>query len=238
MKSSLKASALLWAAGLLLSGCGTKITRERATPVMQGPVMLRVYVVRHGQAYRNVPHPANTSPEKLDSLTPKGLAQAATAGRFLKDKGIVAVIASPTGRTRQTAEAIGEALGLPEHYSTDKAFAPITQGKTPNGKPVTWSWRQKQWAAGRDPRPTGGESLADGVARAVAAIDRLAKKYPAQAIAIVTHGEICAGLLGEADNTPMTRCYELHDVPTGSVSEIVITDVGWYLLREGVTAGK
>lgn len=232
----MKKGVMLWAAGLLLSGCGEKVTHERPMPVVRGNVMLRVYVVRHGEAYKNVPHLASTPQEKLDSLTAKGQRQAASAGKFLKDKGIVAVIASPTGRTRQTANAIVEALGVPENYSTDKSFAPIVQGKTPEGEPVSWSWRQEQWAAGRDPKPAGGESLADAVARVVEGIERLAKEYPGRAVAIVTHGEICAGLLGQADDTPMTERYELHDVPTGSVSEIVITDVGWYLLREGVTS--
>jgi probable phosphoglycerate mutase len=233
MKSCLKAGAIVCVAGLLLSGCGREAGRERTPPAVQGNALLRVYVVRHGQAYKNVPHPADTPAEKLDSLTPRGLAQAASAGKYLAKKGVVAVVASPTGRTRQTADAIGQAVGLAQHYSTDKAFASVTQGRTPDGEPVTWSWRQKQWAAGRDPRPAGGESLADGVARAVEAIERLEGKYPGGAVAIVSHGDICAALLGRAESTPITERYEKHQVPTGSVSEIVITDAGWYLMAEG-----
>jgi broad specificity phosphatase PhoE len=238
MESSLKAKVTLCLVGLLLCGCGTKGAHERTTPNIKGNVLLRVYIVRHGESYKNVPQPFGTPEEKLDSLTPKGLRQATSAGKYLKNKAVVAVIASPTGRTRQTADVIGEILGLKEHYSTDKSFASITGGKTPDGQPVTWSWRQKQWAAGRDPRPEGGESLADGVARAADAINKLLKKYTGQTVAIVSHGDICAGLLGQADNTPITERYEKNAVPTGSVSEIVITNVGWYLLTEGVVPPK
>lgn len=234
MKSYTKAITILWLVGLLLCGCSTKGGHERTTPDVMGNVLLRVYVVRHGESYKNIPHPADTPQEKLDSLTPKGLKQAASVGKYLKDKAVVAVIASPTGRTRQTADVIGEALGLKEHYSQDKSFASITGGKTPDGQPVTWSWRQKQWAAGRDPRPEAGESLADGVARAVDAINVLTRKYTGRTVAIVSHGDICAGLVGQADNTPITERYEKNAVPTGSVSEIVITDIGWYLLTEGM----
>jgi broad specificity phosphatase PhoE len=234
MKSSLKAKVIFCLVGLLLSSCVIKDRHKRTAPVVRGDIILRVFVVRHGEANKNVPHPADVPEEKLDSLTPRGFKQATSIGKFLKDKAVVAVIASPTGRTCQTADAIVEALGLVERYSQDKSFGSITGDKTPDGKPVTWSWRQKQWASGRDPRPEGGESLADGVARAVDAIDRLTKKYPGRAVAIVSHGDICAGLLGHADDTSITECYELHNVPTGSVSEIVITDVGWYLLSEGV----
>ena len=238
MKSHLKATNILVTAGFLLAGCHMRAAYEPKNRAVEGEVLLRIYIVRHGQAYRNVPHPGDTPEQKLDSLTPKGLAQAATAGKFLKAKGVVAVIASPTGRTRQTAEAITEALGLQEGYSQDAAFASLKAGKTPDGEPVSWAWRQEQWKAGYDPRPAGGESLADGTTRAVNAIAQLAKRYPGGTVAIVTHGEICAALLGRAEDTPMCERYELHDVPTGSVSEIVITNVGWYLLKHGVTRAE
>lgn len=234
MEPYLKTNAILCLVGLLLTGCSSKSTHQQVTPGVKGNVLLRVYIVRHGEAYKNVPHPSDTPREKLDSLTPKGLRQAAAAGKYLEDKAVVAVVASPTGRTRQTADAIGEAIGLKEHYSQDKSFASITGGKTPDGQPVTWSWRQKQWAAGRDLRPEGGESLTDGVTRAIDAINGLSKKYPGRAVVIVSHGDICAGLVGQADNTPITERYEKNAVPTGSVSEIVITDIGWYLLAEGM----
>lgn len=108
MKSYLKVYAMLVAAGLLFAGCQMKAAYKPKNRVVEGEVLLRVYLVRHGEAYRNVPHPADMPEQKLDSLTPRGLTQAAGAGKILKGKGVVAVIASPTGRTRQTAAAIIE----------------------------------------------------------------------------------------------------------------------------------
>ena len=52
----------------------------------------------------------------------------------------------------------------------------------------------KNWKAGKDPRPAGGESLADGNARATAAIAELAAQYAGHAIVVVTHGDPLAGL--------------------------------------------
>ena len=230
----MKVSVVFCVFGLLSGGCGAKITPEQPISPVEANVILRIYVVRHGEAYRNIPHPADTPEEKLDSLPPRGLQQAATAGRFLKDKGVVAVIASPTGRTRQTTDAIGQALGLTRHYLEDKAFAPLREGMTPEGKPVSWPWRQEQWKAGRDPRPAEGESLEDGTARAVNAIHQLTHRYLGDTIVIVSHGEICATLLGQTQNTPLCDRYQLHDVPTGSISEIVITDAGWHLMSKGL----
>jgi broad specificity phosphatase PhoE len=235
MSLRLKANVIFLAVCLLLGGCGQKVIHDRKNLVIEGNVILRVHIVRHAEAYKNVPHLPSTPKEKLDSLTPKGLMQAASIGKFLRDKGVVVVITSPTGRTRQTADAIGKALGLDKRYFEDKAFASLRKGKTPNGKPVSWSWRKKQWKAGHDPRPEGGESLADGAARAIGAINQLAKQYPGEAVTIVSHGDICAALLGQAESTSISKRHELHDVATGSVSEIIITDSGWYLLRQSVS---
>ncbi|RJX36022.1 MAG: hypothetical protein C4525_02040 [Desulfarculus sp.] len=84
------------------------------------------------------------------------------------------------------------------------------------------------------PPPPGRRIPADGAARALAAIEGLAQKYPGRAVAIVTHGDICAAILGQAARTPLAQRYQRHDVPLGSVSEMVLTDRGWHLLSQGV----
>ena len=218
---------------LILSCCGNNVIHDRKNSVIQGKVVLQLYMVRHAEAYKNVIHLPGTSKEKLDSLTPKGLKQAASIGKHLREKGVIAVITSPTGRTRQTAVAIDKVLGL-KPYLENRAFSSLKKGKTPDGKPASWSWRKRQWRAGRDPRPEGGESLSDGAARAISAINGLAYKYHGKSVAVVSHGDICAALLGEAEKTPMTERYKLHEVATGSVSRITITESAWYLQSQGV----
>lgn len=235
MEQHLKTGTVLAAISVLLAGCGAQAMHNRKGVVIEGSVVLHVFVVRHAQAYKNIPQPAGTPEEKLDSLTPKGVRQAAAAGKFLAGKVIVAVITSPTGRTRQTADAIGTALELDEHYVEDSAFASIKNGRTPDNKSTTWSWRKNQLKAGRDPRPAGGESFRDGVARATTAVMKLSDTYKGKAVAIISHGDVCAALLGYADGTPIYQSPELHDVATGSISEIVTTDEGWYLLRQSVS---
>ena len=128
--------------GLLLGGCGPRFIQHRKNPAIEGNAILRVYLVRHAEAYKNVLHMPGTPDEKLDSLTSKGQMQAASVGIFLKGKGIVAVITSPTGRTRETADAIGEALGLDQHYSVNNAFVSLKKGIKPDGKSVSLSWRK------------------------------------------------------------------------------------------------
>jgi broad specificity phosphatase PhoE len=75
-----------------------------------------IYLVRHGQTEMNR---AGRFQGRLDSpLTPLGEAQARRVGARLKAVaaelgGDWVIEASPLGRTRRTAELIGESLGLP-----------------------------------------------------------------------------------------------------------------------------
>lgn len=221
---------------LLLLGCVKEETNEQPIERAVSATALRVFIVRHAEAYKNLPHSAEISMEKLDSLTSKGIKQAIAAGRLLKDKGVVAVITSPKGRTRQTAEVIAKIIGLKNPPDVDVAFSSLKKGKTPGGHSVTWSWREKQWQAGHDPRPQDGESLKDGMDRASLAIEALAKKHPGKGVVIVTHSDICSALIGKAERTPFAECYLKHKVPLGSISEISVSSQTWTLKSRGVVS--
>src|SRR5262245_2122021 len=76
---------------------------------------MRVLFLRHGESAHNV----HTGEERLaeevgDLLTERGRAQAAEAGAGLRalDLGITRLFTSPMRRATETAEAVGEALGL------------------------------------------------------------------------------------------------------------------------------
>ncbi len=208
-------------------GCSPGISQKQSA----GSSTTRLFVVRHAEAYKNLPFHSLMSKEKQDSLTPGGLEQAKKAGRYLKDKDIVVVFASPTGRTRQTARIIAQEIGLKGIFSENPAFRSMKKGETPEGKPVSWSWRKSQWKAGLDPRPQGGESLQDASTRAVQAAEALIRQYPGRAVVIVTHSDICAGLAGHAESTPFHKRYGKHGVGLAAVIEIIIGPQGAWKLR-------
>lgn len=183
-----------------------------ATTPRLGVDAVMVYVVRHAQAWKNVPDaPPDADP---DALTPEGQAQARAAGRWLAERRPDALVTSDTGRTRATAQAIGEAVGLAPRVVA--GFGPL--------RGPSLDRRVADWAAGRDPRPEGpdrapGESMADGAARARAALERLVADG-AEAVVIVTHGDVVAALIGEAAGTPPWERWSRHEVPPGSVSTL------------------
>jgi broad specificity phosphatase PhoE len=74
---------------------------------------MRVLFLRHGESLHNVHTGEVRLGEELgDVLTEQGRAQAAAAGTALGDQGITRLLTSPMRRATETAEAVGEALGL------------------------------------------------------------------------------------------------------------------------------
>lgn len=75
--------------------------------------MTRALFLRHGESAHN----AHTGGEPLseadgDRLTERGLRQAQAAGAGLAELGVTRLLTSPMRRARETAEAVGAALGL------------------------------------------------------------------------------------------------------------------------------
>lgn len=74
---------------------------------------MRTLFLRHGESAHN----AHTGEEPLsdqegDRLTPLGVEQAHAAGAALRERGVTRLLTSPLQRARETAAAVGEALGL------------------------------------------------------------------------------------------------------------------------------
>ncbi len=152
---------------------------------------LRVFVIRHASAWKNVPaaeRPPGMSSGDLDALTPAGLAKAEQVGASLAGKGIVAVYCSPARRAQQTGAAIAQQLGLAKGPVVADAFRTLDTGS--DARTASGTARTRSWKTGSDPRPPGGESLTDGFTRATAKLEALRSAHAGQAIAVVTHGEI------------------------------------------------
>ena len=77
--------------------------------------MTKLYVIRHGSRVDHEDRSWGKTAERPHDppISEKGWRQARQTGRYLQDKGITAVFASPFIRTIQTATAICDALDLP-----------------------------------------------------------------------------------------------------------------------------
>jgi broad specificity phosphatase PhoE len=187
---------------------------------------MRVYVIRHASAWKNVPAAQRPHPmrdDELDALTPQGLARADALGRELTGRHIAAVYCSPARRAQQTAAGIAKGLGVGAPVVSE-SFRTLDTG--PDKSAASGTVRMKSWKAGKDPRPPGGESLGDGFARASAELAALRAEFAGRAIAVVTHGEISASLLAKAAGEDIVRGYFDHFPNEGSVHVIEVDATG------------
>jgi len=84
-----------------------------------------VYLVRHGE---------KTPDEKDPALTAQGRQRAQNIATMLAKTGIVHVFSTPTNRTRQTAQPLAQASGLPvEEYDPRAPRALVEKVKGLNG---------------------------------------------------------------------------------------------------------
>jgi broad specificity phosphatase PhoE len=183
-----------------------------------------VAVVRHAEAWKNVADPTPVLGAVSDSLTPDGRQQAEQLARWIDRTGsIELVLSSPAVRAVQTAEAIARECGVP--LVVVDALRPLDAGEPP----MSWTERVLAWEAGEDRRGSGGESLRDGVSRAMSAI----RGSGARSLVVVSHGDITAGLVGEMLGTRITDRVALHELPTGACAWLGEESTGWGLAAIG-----
>lgn len=148
-----------------------------------------LYIVRHGQTEWNV---AARMQGHMDSaLTDLGRVQADVHGRTLAGLGgVEAIVASPLGRTRETAEIVNAHLTAPLHHDAALmerdcgAWSGLTLTEIETAYPEEWRARND------DPyfhRPPEGENLEDMEARVSAFLEAVLGRA-GNNLALVTHG--------------------------------------------------
>jgi len=209
-----------------------------AMPAHAQEVLLRLYVVRHAEAYNNVDHPSDWTDDQIDRLTPLGEKQAQAIAAKLGDAHIAAIFTSPLHRTRQTADAVALALGQGTPHRGALSLNVLVVPQTSLGLAsldgrVSWEEREKNWEQGRDPRPPGGESLHDAWIRVHTFVDSLLPAYRGKSVVLVTHGEIISMLVAQATHVPLLECFKKIAVARASVTVIEIRSDGWTLISLG-----
>lgn len=148
-----------------------------------------LFILRHGQTEWNV---ASRMQGRRDSpLTELGRSQADLHGRTLAQQGgVEALIASPLGRTRDTAGLVNAHLGVAVRFEDDLMerdcglWSGLTLREIEDAYPEEWQ------ARGSDPyhhRPPQGENLVDMELRVGDLIDTLLAA-PERTLGLVTHG--------------------------------------------------
>jgi broad specificity phosphatase PhoE len=159
-----------------------------------------VYLARHGETDWNA---AGRWQGQSDiPLNDRGREQARGLGEALRDKGVVAIVASDLSRARETATLAGAVLGLPLAYvdpglreRTFGVFEGLTREQCETLHPEAWlAW------VGQQKPPPGGEGREALAARVTAAIGRVSELAPApgSAVLVVAHGGAMRAAVGVA----------------------------------------
>lgn len=191
-----------------------------AGPADLGPVpegALRVYVIRHAQAFTNLTPPPDLPPDQLDRLTDLGSAQARTAAGALKGRGVSLIVTSPKGRAQDTAAELRAALEVPVRI--DERLRPLEMGRDAAGRELEWNDRMKDWSAGRDPVPTSGESLEQLGLRVLQLVSELKREQAGHSVVFVSHGELIGNLFGMLEAQTLEGRFELR-IANASISAV------------------
>jgi isoleucyl-tRNA synthetase len=145
------------------------------------------YVCRHGEAENNTKSIISSLATNPHHLTEKGKVQASEAGKWLSDKKIDMVFASPFVRTRETAEIIANKIGFDvKKINFEVKLGEINTGIW-NGKTFKEYSEAFVHADRFTKTPEGGENYTDIKKRVGDFIYGLEGKHEGKNILIVTH---------------------------------------------------
>lgn len=187
-----------------------------------------VFLVRHG----STDHLGHVISGRMDgvALNDAGRREVAAVAGRLRHERIGALYTSPLQRTRETAEAIGDALGL--EPQADAALAEIDFGDWTgarfadlDGDPAWRRWNDERSAA----RAPNGETMAEVQDRLVRWIEAARARHPEGRVCAVSHADVIKALVAHVLGFSLDRHGAL-EVGPGSVSVLCAGDWGMKVL--------
>lgn len=192
-----------------------------------------VFFVRHGSHDRL----GRVLCGRMDgvSLSERGLAEARETGARLAREELSALYSSPMTRTRETAEVLSAAAGLPVETCEDLTEVDYGDWTGATFDALADDPRWATWNAARGVTGTpGGESLIEVQVRMRRFVDEARARHPDQRIAAVSHGDPIKAILAHAMGVPLDNLGRF-EVSPASISVLVAGDWGMkvFSINEG-----
>ena len=191
--------------------------------LISSEVPTTIYLVRHGETpltpFRKFSGDGPLNP----ALTAKGLLEADLVAQEIAKIQPDALITSPLQRTRQTAEIISKATGLPVSVDaiwTECSFG-VWDGMSIDEVREAFPEEYAHWLASTSYAPPEGESYESAMARALQGLLSLVDEYPGKKVCVVTHNGIIKTALAAAMKVDSTAIFNI-DVSPCSISTISI----------------
>jgi probable phosphoglycerate mutase len=182
-------------------------------------------LLRHGQTAHTVEKKFSGSGGHDPELSAEGDMQVrAAAERLAGDGAVDVVLASPLRRTLQTAQAVGNLLGLEvrvEDGFRECAFGEW-EGLTFDQVRAGWPDELAGWLGDPAVAPPGGESFVDVRKRVLRARDQVLARYPRGSVLVVTHVTPIKVLVADALEASLSALYRME------LSPATLTEVQWF----------
>nr|WP_062334250.1 bifunctional RNase H/acid phosphatase [Herbidospora sakaeratensis] len=173
-------------------------------------VATTLILLRHGQTALSVEKRFSGLGDP--ALTELGETQAEKAAVRLAGAKLDAIVSSPLGRARQTAEAVAKATGLPVHVDDDLRETDFGawEGRTFAEIRDRWPHEMNAWLADPAVAPPGGESFQAAGRRVRWARERILAGHPGETVLVVSHVTPIKLLVRYALNAPPEALYRMH----------------------------
>jgi len=192
--------------------------RELGTPTT-------TVLLRHGETPHTAEKRFSGSGGHDPELSAEGLRQAAAvAERLAHDGGVDAVVTSPMRRTRQTADAVADALGLDVREVDGFRECAFGEWEGLTFAEVQEGWPQQLagWLGDPAVEPPAGESFVDVRRRVTRVRDQLLARHPRQVVLVVTHVTPTKVLVSDALGAPLSALYRME------MSPATLTEIQWF----------
>lgn len=192
---------------------------EQASSPAAGPGQpTTIVLVRHGVT-------AHTTGRRFSGglggdnppLSDEGRAQAAEVASWLTElkDSVDVVVASPVRRTRETADIVASALGLP--VEEEPGFAEMEFGEWDGLTFTEVAERDKErmeaWFADMATAPPGGESFVEVRERVLAGLRRVLAAHAGRTVVVVSHVTPIKTLVAHAMEAPLDSLFRMELSP-------------------------
>jgi probable phosphoglycerate mutase len=190
----------------------------------------RILLIRHGETEWN--RAGRVQGYHADSpLTEAGREQARALAARLAREGIDALYSSDAGRTRETANPIGIATGLPvvkEKALRERNYG-VFEGRSFAEVEVEFPAEFGKFRT-RDPHyaPPDGESAMQFRARIIMALEGVAARATGKRVAVITHGGVLGVLYRQAMNIPLDA-KRSYSIANASLNHFRFAERRWLL---------
>lgn len=185
---------------------------------------MRLLLVRHGETERN--REGRVLGQGNQSLTEEGRRQAVALAQALSRESVTALYSSPLKRAVETAEIIGDKLGLPVQVVAD--LAEVDAGALDGLNSQEMRARYPNFMALWDCDPgsavmPGGESLAQVQQRAWLSVQSFLREHPEANVVAVSHNFTIGTLVCKALGLPLASIRHVR-VDLGSISVVELRE--------------